>query len=206
MRVAACSTLSLFMLTSCANYQGTFYAPKDMGNTETISKNYVHDLQVCIVPEATDNILKIDSGLNEVLIDCDVSRYIQNKIKDDFKNCTIVSDEKAHSTCDVNLYLKQSIISESNKMSYHLYMKAKDVKTDKIFYSEKTTSGRYYDKSSGAFMFFSALLLPPVLGGLFYAIRVNSIADTNFETAKSMISYAVDENVARFDKASFPKR
>ncbi|HTP66496.1 MAG TPA: hypothetical protein VMJ66_13975, partial [Geobacteraceae bacterium] len=110
------------------------------------------------------------------------------------------------SKCDVNLYLNQTMTSENEVMSYHLDMKAENVRTGKIFYAEKTGSSQEYDKSKPSFMFFGTLLFPPVLGGLFYAIRVNAIAGNNCDMAKVMINNAVEENVGKFSKADFPSR
>jgi hypothetical protein len=203
-RFIACSTLFMFLMTSCGTYNAAIYNDKGAGYPETTSKNYIHNLTLCIVPSTEDNRLRIDSGINDVVIDCNISNNIQYKIKDEFKKTVIVSDDKAKYACDVHLYVKQAMTSEGDRMVYQFNMKAEDAKTGKMFYAEKTSSQRNYDKSSGAFMFFSTLLFPPVLGGFFYALRTHSIAADNFEAAKAMINYAVDENIAKFEKAAIP--
>ncbi len=133
------------------------------------------------------------------------SRGVVSELKDDFRS-SIVLGAKDTRKCDVNLYLKQAMTSENSVMSYQLEMKAEEVKTGKVFYAERTGSSQEYDKSKPAFMVFSTLLFPPVLGGLFYGIRTNAIAGANYEIASGMINSAVQENVAKFSKATFPDK
>ncbi len=41
-------------------------------------------------------------------------------------------------------------------------------------------------------------------GKVFYAIRTHAIAGTNYDIASGMINLAVEDNVSKFSKASFP--
>ncbi len=201
-KFVTCCTMLLF-LTSCATYQGTYYSGNGAGNAEVKGNHYQHDLTLCIIPASADHTLVVDSGCNNVEIECDIAGCIQSKIKDDFRSSTVLGAKDSRK-CDINLYLKQTMTSENSVMSYQLEMKAEDVKAGKVFYAERTGSSQEYDKSKPAFMVFGTLLFPPVLGGFFYAIRTHAIAGTNYDIASGMINSAVEENVAKFSKASFP--
>jgi hypothetical protein len=192
-------TIMLFLLTSCS-YNGTIYKAKENASMETTSSLYRYNTVACIMGSPNEKQLIIDSGINDTVIDLDFPEYIQDNLKELFVKTLVVKTEQKSLPCSHYIYPKQELTCYNNKMLYNSGIKVYDAKTNKEIFSHKNTESGDCEKSKGALMFFSTLLFPPVLGGLFYGLNASGKAKDNFVTANKLITQGIRSNIAAFEK------
>jgi hypothetical protein len=197
MRVVSFLTILAFLLTSCS-YYGTIEKRDIGGPAQTNMGSPRYNTVACIVEGKDDHQLVIDSGCGDTVIDFELCDYLQHNLKGLFAKTQVVSDKKANGDCGVFIYPKQDIVCYGEEMVYNFEMKMNGPAGGKQLYAYKTSETGECNQSSPGFMFFSTLLFPPVLGGIFYAMNAHGKSKGNFESAELMIRRGIDNNVSAF--------
>ena len=195
MKTVSIVTIIAFLLTSCS-YYGTI-AKRDIGGpAQTNLGSPRYNAVACIVEGKDDHRLVIDSGCGDTVIDFEVCDYLQHNLEGLFAKTRVVSEKQASADCGVFIFPKQDIVCYGEEMVYNFEMKMNDSAGGRQLYAYKTSESGECNQSSPGFMFFSTLLFPPVLGGLFYSMNAHGKSKGNFENADLMIRRAIDNNVA----------
>lgn len=200
MRIVSMLTIIAFLLTSCS-YYGTINKLDTGGPAETNVGTPRYNAVACIVDGRDDlHRMMLDSGVGDTVIDFELCDYLRHNLQDLFAKTLVVNDQKEKGDCGIFIFPKQDLVCYGEEMVYNFELKINDAATRNQIYSYRTSESGGCAKSSPAFMFFSTLLFPPVLGGFFYGMNAHSKSKGNFESAEGMIRRAIDNNIASFAK------
>jgi hypothetical protein len=198
MRIVSLLTVIAFLLSSCS-YHGTINKLDTGGPEQTNVGKPRYNAVACIVDSREDHHrLVLDSGAGDTVIEFELCDYLRHNLKDLFAKTMVVKDQQEKEECGIFIYPKQDLVCYGEEMVYNFEMKMNDAATRNQFYSYRTSESGECAKSSPAFMFFSTLLFPPVLGGFFYGMNAHSKSKGNFESAEGMIRRGIDNNIASF--------
>jgi hypothetical protein len=199
MKTISFVTAALFLLTSCS-YNGTIYKSAGGGAALVASNLYRYDAVACIVEGQNDSEIVLDSGVGNTVIEFELSPYVQQRLKDMFSKTVVVKREEVNAGCNLFIYPKQDLACYEEELVYNFDVKMKNAGSNNLLYSFKTSETGSCAKSSPAFMFFSTLLFPPVIGGFLYGMNAYSKSKGNFDSAERIIRKAIDSNLTLLEK------
>lgn len=199
MKTISLLTIIAFLLVSCS-YNGTIYKSGEGVNGPVTSNLYRYDAVACIVPGDNDSRIVLDSGVNNTVIDFELSGYLQQRLKDVFSKTVVVRTEEDKANCSLFVYPKQDLSCYEEDLVYNFEMKMHNAGSRNPLYSYRTSETGSCSKSSPGFMFFSTLLFPPVIGGFLYGMNAYGKSKGNFESAERIIKKAIDSNLSSLEK------